>query len=133
MSELQIKELRAQFDREYDQLEKTIREEKEKQLNNMRQALLQRRIAKEKKRKQEEQARFEASKKSKQQGNLKEAFRKMIEKKAEAERLKVKQEEDLLSKNDLLKTKLKNWEREKRNPAKAARGGEDGDIWNLEA
>lgn len=54
MSELQIKELRAQFDREYDQLDKTIREEKEKQLNNMRQALLQRRIAKEKKRKQEE-------------------------------------------------------------------------------
>ena len=118
MSDLQIKELRAQFDREYDQLEKTIREEKEKQLNNMRQALLQRRIAKEKKRKQAEQEEQRNLQKKKQQGNLKEAFRKMIEKKAEAEKVRLQKAEDTLSKNDLLRTKLKNWEKEKRNPAK---------------
>jgi len=63
---------------------------------------------------------------------MKEAFRKMIEKKAEAEKVKLQEADDLLSKNDLLRTKLKNWEREKRTPARAARGGEDGDIWNLE-
>jgi len=55
MSDAQIKELQEQFKREMDQLEKTINEEKAKQLNNMRQALLQRRIQKEKKRKQLEQ------------------------------------------------------------------------------
>jgi len=44
MSDAQIKELQEQFKREMDQLEKTINEEKAKQLNNMRQALLQRRI-----------------------------------------------------------------------------------------
>lgn len=37
-----------------------------------------------------------------------------------------------MSKNDLLRTKLKNWEKDKRNPAFKNRGGEDGDIWNLE-
>lgn len=63
---------------------------------------------------------------------MKDAFRRMIEKKAEAEKMKLQHAEDILSKNDLLRTKLKNWEREKRNPAKTARGGEEGDIWNLE-
>ena len=57
MSELQIKELRAQFEREYNQLEKTIREEKEKQLSNMRAAMLNRRIAKERRKKQEDDRR----------------------------------------------------------------------------
>lgn len=84
----------------------------------MRQALLQRRIAKEKKRKQAEQEEQRNLQKKKQQGNLKEAFRKMIEKKAEAEKVRLQKAEDTLSKNDLLRTKLKNWEKEKRNPAK---------------
>lgn len=56
----------------------------------------------------------------------------MLERKAEEQKLELKREQDVLSKNDLLRTKLKNWEREKRNPAYAARGGEEGDIWNLE-
>ena len=44
----------AQFEKEYDQLERTINEEKKKQLANMRAAMLNRRIAKEQKRKQAE-------------------------------------------------------------------------------
>merc|ERR1712176_60969 len=72
------------------------------------------------------------AKRAKQKTNLADAFRKMIEKKAAEEQLKVQKQEDMMNKNDLLRTKLKNWEREKRNPAHNARGGEDGDIWNLE-
>jgi len=36
----QIKELRSQFEREYNNLEKVIGEEKQKQLANMRSAML---------------------------------------------------------------------------------------------
>lgn len=37
------------------------------------------------------------------------------------------------AKIDELRTKLRNWENTKQKPAKRARGGEEGDIWNLEA
>jgi len=55
MSEQQIQELREQFRKEMNQLESTIKAEKKKQLNNMRANMLNRRIAKEKKRKQAEE------------------------------------------------------------------------------
>lgn len=90
MSDLQIKELRAQFEREFDQLEKTIAEEKSKQLANMRAAMLNRRIVKERKRKQEKE---EADKEQQRQrvarmtGKMAKAFRKMI--KAEADKQQV--------------------------------------------
>lgn len=50
MTQEQIKELRQQYEREYNNLEKAIGEEKAKQLGNMRSAMLSRRIAKERKR-----------------------------------------------------------------------------------
>lgn len=50
MTQEQIKELRQQYEREYNNLEKAISEEKAKQLTNMRSAMLSRRIAKERKR-----------------------------------------------------------------------------------
>lgn len=50
MTAEQIKELRAQYEREFNNLEKAISEEKGKQLSNMRSAMLSRRIAKERKR-----------------------------------------------------------------------------------
>ena len=50
MTQEQIKELRQQFEREFNNLEKAITEEKAKQLSNMRSAMLTRRIAKERKR-----------------------------------------------------------------------------------
>lgn len=55
MSEQQIGELREQFRKEMNQLEATIKAEKKKQLNNMRANMLNRRIAKEKKKKQAEE------------------------------------------------------------------------------
>jgi len=55
MSEQQIQELREQFRKEMNQLEATIKAEKKKQLNNMRANMLNRRIAKEKKKKQAEE------------------------------------------------------------------------------
>lgn len=50
MTAEQIKELRAQYEREFNNLEKAIREEKAKQLANMRSAMLKRRIEKERRR-----------------------------------------------------------------------------------
>jgi hypothetical protein len=45
--------MRAQLNREYEQLEQVIQNEKEKQLRGMRAAMLERRIKKERKRKAE--------------------------------------------------------------------------------
>ena len=50
MTQDQIKELRTQYEREFANVEKAIREEKAKQLQNMRAAMLNRRIAQERKR-----------------------------------------------------------------------------------
>lgn len=65
MTQEQIKELRQQFEREFNNLEKAITEEKAKQLSNMRSAMLTRRIAKERKRRiqadEEEAARSRAA------------------------------------------------------------------------
>lgn len=44
MTEQQIRELKAQMEREYNALEKAIAEEKKAQLSKMRGAMLQRRI-----------------------------------------------------------------------------------------
>jgi len=59
MSEQQIKELRQQYQRELEKLEKAIRDEKNTQLNKMRSAMLSRRIEKESRRKQLEREKDE--------------------------------------------------------------------------
>lgn len=54
MSEAQVENLRKQYDMEFDNLETAITEEKQQQLAKMRSAMVQRRIDKERKRKQKE-------------------------------------------------------------------------------
>ena len=86
MSEQQIQELREQFRKEMNQLEATIKAEKKKQLNNMRANMLNRRIAKEKKKKQAEEE-FKRLEKKQQilkfNSKMAVAFRKMIKDKQE--------------------------------------------------
>jgi len=62
LSAEQIKNLKKVYEKEFDNLENAIREEKTKQLNNMRSKIMQRRVNKEKKkrdaqRKADEEAR----------------------------------------------------------------------------
>lgn len=135
MSDIQIKELRAQFDREYAQLGKTIDEEKAKQLASMRSAMLNRRIAKERKRKQEDEATKAAARRKRvaqMNAGMAKAFRKLIKEKAEAENVAVADAEGLRARQDRLRARLAAWERGVKG-AHAERGGEDGEIWNLEA
>lgn len=54
MSQQQIAELKGQYDQEFENLDKAIRNEKSQQMNKMRAAMLARRIEKERKRKQDE-------------------------------------------------------------------------------
>ena len=81
LTQEQIKELRAQYDREYKNLDKAVTDEKAKQLTNMRSAMLSRRIAKERKRRLDiEEAEAARSRASVQKMNsqLAKAFRNMI-------------------------------------------------------
>lgn len=81
MTQEQIKELRAQYDRELKNLDMAITEEKKKQLNNMRSAMLSRRIAKERKRRlaiEEAEAARSRAAVQKMNVGLANAFRKMI-------------------------------------------------------
>lgn len=81
MTAEQIKELRAQYEREYNNLEKAISEEKSKQLANMRAAMLSRRIAKERKRRiavEEAEAARSRAQVAKMTSGLAKAFRNMI-------------------------------------------------------
>jgi len=81
MTAEQIKELRAQYEREYNNLEKAISEEKAKQLANMRAAMLSRRIAKERKRRiavEEAEAARSRAQVAKMTSGLAKAFRNMI-------------------------------------------------------
>jgi len=82
----QVKEMRAQMEREYDTLEKAISEEKKSQLQKMRGAMLQRRIAKERRRKEEIRAKEEDQRRKniqKMNAGLAKAFSKMIHQRQE--------------------------------------------------
>lgn len=59
LSQEQIKNLKKVYEKEFDMLERAIREEKSKQLNNMRSKIMQRRVEKEKKRKEEQRKKDE--------------------------------------------------------------------------
>lgn len=86
----QVKEMRAQMEREYDALEKAIAEEKKSQLQKMRGAMLQRRIAKERRRKEEIRAKEEEQRRKniqKMNAGLAKAFSKMINQRQEQDKL----------------------------------------------
>jgi len=85
MSEDQIKNLREQYEKEFDNLENAISEEKQQQIVKMRSAMVQRRIDKEKKRKQKEREADEARRRdavAKMNAGMAKVFREFIAKKS---------------------------------------------------
>lgn len=60
MSQEQVTQLKEQYEKEFENLDSAIRNEKQQQMSKMRAAMLQRRIEKERKRKLAEQDREEA-------------------------------------------------------------------------
>jgi len=132
MTQEQIKELRLQYEREYNNLEKVIAEEKAKQLANMRAAMLQRRIEKERKRRQAEEdaeaARSRAAL-AKMNSNLASAFQKMIQAKMSGNTALSRA---IVDGDDRLLARLNAWQRQVEE-AQNFRGGEEGEIWHIEA
>ena len=118
-----------------NQLEATIKAEKKKQLNNMRANMLNRRIAKEKKKKQAEEEIVRIQKKQqilKFNSQMAVAFRKMIKQQQKAMDIEIEAKESRLAAQDRLRARLAAWEK-KTKLAYNNRGGIDGEIWNLEA
>lgn len=118
LSAEQIKNLKKVYEKEFDQLENAIREEKTKQLNNMRSRIMQRRVEKEKKkrdaqRKADEEARRKQIE-SMDEGMVRQfthlqTMKKALEKKVSTE---TKKQTDLA---DKLKQMLKEWQRKVEN------------------
>lgn len=118
LSAEQIKNLKKIYEREFDQLENAIREEKTKQLNNMRSKIMQRRVDKERK-KREAQRKADEDARRKQIENMDQGMvrqftklqtmRKAMEKKVNTES---KAQTDLYEK---LKQMLKEWQRNVEN------------------
>ena len=104
-------------------------------MSNMRAAMLNRRIAKERKKKQEDE-RLKAEKQRRNvaamNAGMAKAFRKKLKLTAEKMQVEVQQAESAIAREDKLRARLKHWERGV-NEAREARGGEEGEIWNLEA
>lgn len=132
MSDQQVTELRDQYDKEFENLDTAIKDEKTKQLGSMRSALLQRKIDKERKRKEKEAA--EAEKKRREQVQkmntaMAKAFTEMLAVKQKA----MKADKLMASKQgkDRLKAKLQAWQKNV-DGGRADRGGEEGEVWNLQ-
>ena len=125
--------MRQQYEREYNNLEKAISEEKQKQLANMRSAMLSRRIAKESKRRiqvEEEEAARSRAQVQKMNKGLAKAFRAMIASKMGGNKNLTKSL--YVDGEDRLRTRLAAWQRAVEE-AQNYRGGESGEIWNVEA
>lgn len=133
MTAEQIKELRAQYDRELKNLDKAITDEKKKQLNNMRSAMLSRRIAKERKRRlaiEEAEAARSRAAVQKMNSQLANAFRKMIA--AKMGGMNNLNKAVNIDGEDRLRARLAAWKRAV-DEAQGIRGGEEGEIWHIEA
>jgi len=134
LSQNQIVELRAQYDREFANVERAIREEKAKQIQNMRAAMLNRRIAQERKRRQKQEAEEAAKERERiEQMKAEEAklFREELNARAgqDASGLDAIQ---AVGGEDILRARLAKWNSAV-DEAKIIRGGEENEIWNLEA
>jgi len=134
LTQNQIVELRAQYDREFANVERAIREEKAKQIQNMRAAMLNRRIAQERKRRQK-QEQEEAAKERERIEQMKAEEAKLFR-----EELNARQGQDAsgldaiqaVGGEDILRARLAKWNSAV-DEAKVIRGGEENEIWNLEA
>jgi len=127
MSEQQIKELRAQYQKELEKLDSAIREEKNQQLGKMRSAMLSRRIEKEQRRKQEERERDELTRRqsvAKMNGLTAKAFRDMIKRKQAG--LDINKTRKAFNDSDRLRAMLAEWNRSISQNRKIR--GEEGDI-----
>ena len=133
MSEVQKMELLQQYEREFHQLDKAIRDEKEKQLSNMRSAMLTRRIAREKQRRKEEDERnavLERERVQKMQAGEAKAYNRLKTKLLGGGTIKPNQTE-VVAEDDKLRARLAAWQRQV-DEARGTRGGDEGDIWTLE-
>ena len=111
----QVKEMRAQMEREYDALEKAISEEKKSQLQKMRGAMLQRRIAKERRRKEEIRAKEEDQRRKniqKMNAGLAKAFSKMINQRQEQDKMNnIQRRGSIIGAGNKLKSLLVQWKK----------------------
>lgn len=131
MSNAQVENLRKQYDMEFDNLESAITEEKQQQLDKMRQAMVQRRIDKERKRKQKERELEEVRRREavhKMNPGMAKVFREFIAKK-QAETNEEKAQTINKGKSQLA-AKLKAWSK-KVDHERVERGGEASEVWNL--
>lgn len=127
MSEQQVKELRDQYQRELDKLEKAIRTEKEQQLNKMRTAMLSKRIEKEQRRKKMERDQDELTRRqsvAKMNGRTAKAFREMIRRRMDG--LDINKSRKEFADSDRLRQMLAQWN-QKVSQTRNLRGDE-GDI-----
>lgn len=128
MTQEEVAQLKDQYEKEFENLDSAIRNEKQQQMTKMRAAMLQRRIDKERKRKQEEQEKEEARRReavNKMNAGMAKVFKDYISKKQSE-----LQSEETLNKNikkEDLKKKLDKWNRFATH-SKTQRGD---DAWNL--
>ena len=126
----EIKAVRKRYEREYAALERSIKDEQIKQLAKMRNAMLKRQIEKDRFKKTKDQAeKAEESRKKikRMKTGMAKAFRGMI-----AKKMGVKKTDLLANADDILRAKLKAWQREVQDH-RTDQGGESADIWNVEA
>ena len=131
MSEEQIRQLRAQYQQEFENLDAAIRKEKQAQMDKMRAAQLQRKIDRERKRKADEIARQEKTRREavmRMNAGMAKVFWQHIDKKA-----KEMQSEYMMTRSqnrEQLKAKLNSWQRKVTND-RVERGGAENQIWEL--
>ena len=132
MSETQVENLRQQYDMEFDNLESAISEEKQQQLAKMRSAMVQRRIDKERKRKQKEREIEEVRRREavhKMNAGMAKVFREFIAKKS-AEMNAERHRASIRARANLPRNYFKAWSK-KVDHERVERGGESSEVWNL--
>lgn len=131
MSQEQVSLLKEQYEKEFENLDSAIRNEKAQQMSKMRAAMLQRRIDKERKRKVQEQEREEARRREavhKMNAGMAKVFREYILRKTEE--MKTEQAQNQTMGKEALKAKLAKWQKLV-DSEKKSRGGEENDAWFL--
>lgn len=131
MSQDQVKLLKDQYEQEFENLDSAIRNEKQQQMSKMRAAMLQRRIDKERKRRQieleaEETRRREAV--HRMNAGMAKVFREFVQKKQQELQSELTQNKNMG--REQLKAKLHKWSQVV-NFTQVERGGDEVQPWNL--
>ena len=131
MTQEQVKLLKEQYEKEFENLDSAIRNEKQQQMTKMRSAMLQRRIDKERKRRQieldqEEKRRREAV--HRMNAGMAKVFREFVVKKQQEMQSELAQNKNMG--REQLKAKLHAWS-QKVTFDLVERGGSEVHAWNL--